>query len=111
MERGIGNLYRGLATTTAKQAATSAVRMVSYTGLRDVAKARGIPQNTAATFLTGAMAGVITVYSTQPLDTVKTGAQSVAGAGTVEAIRSILRDRGVLVREAGVEWGNSLFCV
>ena len=100
-EKGIGNLYRGLATTTMKQAATSAVRMGSYTVLRDASKANNFPQNTLTTFLTGAMAGVITVYSTQPFDTVKTRAQSAAGAGTVEAMLSILRDRGVFGFWAG----------
>jgi solute carrier family 25 citrate transporter 1 len=100
-EKGIGNLYRGLATTTMKQAATSAVRMGSYTVLRDASKANKVPYNTLTTFLTGAMAGVITVYSTQPFDTVKTRAQTAAGAGTVETMLSILRDRGVFGFWAG----------
>lgn len=94
-EKGIGNLYRGLASTTMKQSATSAVRMGSYTIMRDAAKARNLPQNTATTFATGAAAGVITVYATQPFDTVKTRAQSAAGAGTFEAMRGVLRDSGV----------------
>jgi len=75
--------------------------MGSYTVLRDASKANNVPQNTLTTFLTGAMAGVITVYSTQPFDTVKTRAQSAAGAGTVEAMMSILRDRGVFGFWAG----------
>jgi solute carrier family 25 citrate transporter 1 len=100
-EKGIGNLYRGLASTTVKQSATSAVRMGSYTILRDASKANMVPQNTLTTFLTGATAGTITVYATQPFDTVKTRAQSAAGAGTIEAMMSVLKDRGVFGFWAG----------
>ncbi|KAH7411241.1 mitochondrial carrier domain-containing protein [Cadophora sp. MPI-SDFR-AT-0126] len=94
-ERGLGNLYRGLASTTMKQSATSAVRMGSYTIMRDASKRHKVPQNTLTTFLTGAAAGTITVYATQPFDTVKTRAQSSAGAGTLEAMVSVLKDSGI----------------
>jgi len=49
----------------------------------------------------GATAGTITVYATQPFDTVKTRAQSAAGAGTIEAMKSVLRDRGLFGLWAG----------
>lgn len=100
-EKGISNLYRGLASTTMKQSATSAVRMGSYNVLRDLSKAHSIPQSTWITFLNGAVAGVITVYVTQPLDTIKTRAQSTAGAGTTEATMSVLRERGLFGFWAG----------
>jgi len=95
-EKGIGNLYKGLASTTIKQSATSAVRMGSYNFLRELSKSSGVQQTTISTFLTGALAGTITVYATQPFDTIKTRAQSAVGATTVEAFRSVLIDSGVL---------------
>lgn len=42
----------------------------------------------------GALAGVVTVYATQPFDTIKTRAQGVHGAGLVEAIRSVMLEYG-----------------
>jgi solute carrier family 25 citrate transporter 1 len=94
-EQGLSSLYRGLASTTMKQSATSAVRMGSYNYLRELSKTYQIAQNTATTFATGALAGIITVYATQPFDTVKTRAQSAIGASTVKALTSVLRDSGV----------------
>ncbi|KAK8127029.1 uncharacterized protein PG998_002788 [Apiospora kogelbergensis] len=93
--QGIREVYRGLLSTTAKQSATSAVRMGSYNILKEMSKSRDLPQNSLTAFASGAVAGVITVYATQPLDTVKTRAQSARGAGTVEAIRSVISTGGV----------------
>lgn len=42
----------------------------------------------------GALAGVVTVYATQPFDTVKTRAQGVHGIGIVKATRGMMRDHG-----------------
>ena len=78
-----------------KQSATSAVRMGSYNYLRELLKSYNIQQNTATTFATGAVAGIVTVYATQPFDTVKTRAQSAIGATTSEALKSVLTDEGV----------------
>jgi solute carrier family 25 citrate transporter 1 len=78
-----------------KQSATSAVRMGSYNMLREAAKARGVKMNVFTTFGIGAVAGVVTVYATQPFDTIKTRAQGVKGAGIAEASRSVIRDYGI----------------
>lgn len=78
-----------------KQSATSAVRMGTYNMLKEATKARGIKMNVFTTFGIGAVAGVVTVYATQPFDTIKTRAQGVQGAGIVEASRSVIRDYGV----------------
>jgi solute carrier family 25 citrate transporter 1 len=78
-----------------KQSATSAVRMGTYNMLKETAKARGIKQNVFTTFGTGAIAGVVTVYATQPFDTIKTRAQGVEGATITEASRSVIRDYGI----------------
>lgn len=93
-EQGIRGIYRGLLSTTIKQSATSAVRMGSYNVLRTQYKDRlGNPQ-AVGTFAIGAVAGVITVYATQPFDTLKTRAQSAQGEGMLFAARAILRDDG-----------------
>lgn len=52
-------------------------------------------QNPAVTFGMGAIAGVITVYATQPFDTIKTRAQGAKGATTIEAVRDVWRDGGL----------------
>lgn len=69
--------------------------MGSYNFLKGVSQAKNLPQNTATTFGMGAMAGIITVYATQPFDTIKTRTQSARGAGTMEAFQSILQEYGV----------------
>ncbi|KAG7106824.1 Tricarboxylate transport protein like [Verticillium longisporum] len=94
-ERGISEVYRGLASTTLKQSATSAVRMGSYNVIREVSKQYDLQQNSIMTFASGAVAGIITVYATQPFDSVKTKAQSAKGASTSEAFKSIVHERGI----------------
>lgn len=93
--QGVAGLYRGLVSTTMKQSATSAVRMGSYNVLKEFTRRQNISQNSVTTFATGAIAGTITVYATQPFDTIKTRAQSAKGASTGEAFRSVLLDTGV----------------
>lgn len=95
-EQGVAGLYRGLVSTTAKQSATSAVRMGSYNALKTQYASRvgHAPSSTAETFAVGAIAGCITVYATQPFDTVKTRAQSSKGETLLNAIRGIWQDGG-----------------
>ena len=52
-------------------------------------------QSTPITFLNGAVAGIVTTYGTQPVDVVKTRAQSVSGAGIRESVGSIWKEYGV----------------
>jgi solute carrier family 25 citrate transporter 1 len=80
-------------STTLKQSATSGVRMGSYNILKDTFKSDG--KNPFVTFGIGAIAGVITVYATQPFDTIKTRSQSAKGIGMGEAVQQVLRDGGV----------------
>lgn len=92
-ERGISELYRGLISTTLKQSATSGVRMGSYNILKDLVSSDG--RNPAVTFGVGSLAGVITVYTTQPFDTIKTRSQATKGATIAEAFGQVLRDGGI----------------
>ncbi|KAF9880791.1 hypothetical protein CkaCkLH20_01833 [Colletotrichum karsti] len=94
-QHGISEVYRGLISTTLKQSTTSAVRMGSYNVLRELSKRYKLPDNSMVTFGSGAIAGIITVYATQPFDTIKTKAQSARGASLVEAFRMVLSERGV----------------
>ncbi|KAI4109203.1 MAG: hypothetical protein L6R37_000634 [Teloschistes peruensis] len=79
-ERGIRGFFQGFAPTTARQAANSATRFGSYTTIKQFAQgyvAPGEKLGTLSTFGIGGLAGLITVYATQPLDTIKTRMQSI----------------------------------
>lgn len=74
-ERGVRGFFQGFVPTTARQAANSATRFGSYTFLKQFAQgyvAPGEKLGTVSTFGLGGAAGLITVYVTQPLDTIKT---------------------------------------
>ena len=91
-ERGLRGFFQGFVPTTARQSANSATRFGSYTFLKQLAEsytAPGEKLGTAGTFAIGGVAGFITVYVTQPLDTIKTRMQSI---------------------EAKVAYGNSARC-
>lgn len=94
-ENGLRSLYNGYTTTTLKQAGTTATRLGSYNILKQMWEDRGIEQNAAITFVNGATAGTITVYTTQPFDVVKTRAQAVKSVGTIEATTSVMKDFGI----------------
>ncbi|KAJ8609852.1 hypothetical protein MRB53_038891 [Persea americana] len=55
--------------------------------------------------------GIVTTYATQPIDTVKTRAQSAKGAGTVEAFKGVIEDYGVrgLWRGSTMRLGRTVF--
>lgn len=95
-EHGVREVYRGLVSTTIKQSATSAVRMGSYNILKESLPSRFAgSRNPAVTFAMGATAGVVTVYATQPFDTIKTRTQGARGIAISEAVRDVVRDGGV----------------
>ncbi|RPA76089.1 mitochondrial tricarboxylate transporter-like protein [Ascobolus immersus RN42] len=107
-ERGIGGFFQGLVPTTARQAANSATRFGSYTFLRQLAQsytAPGEKLGSVATFGIGAIAGVITVYVTQPLDSVKTRMQSIEAKkeyrNSVHCGVRIVKEEGVRVLWSG----------
>ncbi|KAJ0417220.1 mitochondrial carrier domain-containing protein [Aspergillus carlsbadensis] len=107
-ERGIAGFFQGFVPTTARQAANSATRFSSYTMLKQMAEgyvAPGEKLGTASTFALGGIAGVITVYVTQPLDTVKTRMQSLEASRNYKnsfvCAARIFKDEGLLTFWSG----------
>ena len=107
-ERGIRGLWQGFVPTTARQAANSATRFGSYTALKQFAQgyvAPGEKLGTVSTFAIGGMAGLITVYVTQPLDTIKTRMQSIEARkdykNSFNCAARILKDEGILTFWSG----------
>ncbi|KAL9048409.1 MAG: hypothetical protein Q9162_007740 [Coniocarpon cinnabarinum] len=111
----VQGLYRGWEGTTLKQAGATAARLGSYNIIKDAEKGFGIQQSTPITFLNGAAAGTITVYTTQPFDTLKTRGQSAKGASVVDAFQSIIKTSGVrgfwrgsVMRLSRVVWSGGM---
>ncbi|KAM5430830.1 hypothetical protein McanMca71_003016 [Microsporum canis] len=107
-ERGVRGFFQGFIPTTARQAANSATRFGSYTTLRQFAQgyiAPGEKLGTLSTFAIGGMAGLITVYVTQPLDTVKTRMQSLEARNSykhsLDCVAKILKNEGILTFWSG----------
>ena len=101
-ERGIRGFFQGFVPTTARQAMNSATRFGSYTMLKQAAQSYVAPGEKLpglTTFGLGAVAGVITVYVTQPLDTIKTRMQSIEARkeyrGSIECASKIFRHEGI----------------
>ncbi|KAL3471346.1 mitochondrial carrier domain-containing protein [Aspergillus californicus] len=69
--------------------------MGTYNILKVFTTSQGIAPGVLMTFGMGATAGLITVYATQPFDTIKTRAQGVNGMNIAQAVGSVVRDYGV----------------
>ena len=109
-ERGPAALFQGLVPTTARQAANSATRFGVYTSLRQLAQsyvAPGERLGSISTFGIGAIAGIVTVYVTQPLDSVKTRMQSIEAK---KEYRHSLHCAMRIIREEGVRtlWSGAM---
>lgn len=109
-ERGIRGFFQGFVPTTARQAANSATRFGSYTALKQLAEgytAPGEKLGAAATFAMGGVAGLITVYVTQPLDTIKTRMQSIEARALYG---NSFRCAGLIFKQEGVLtfWSGAL---
>ncbi|KAL8925139.1 MAG: hypothetical protein Q9208_003644 [Pyrenodesmia sp. 3 TL-2023] len=107
-ERGIRGFFQGFVPTTARQAANSATRFGSYTTIKQFAQgyvAPGEKLGTMSTFGIGGLAGLITVYVTQPLDTIKTRMQSIEAKkeyrNSFACATRIFKDEGMLTFWSG----------
>ncbi|KAG0353327.1 citrate transporter [Gamsiella multidivaricata] len=100
---GLGGIYRGVIPVMARQGANSAVRFGVYSSLSDFAKTRVAPGTqlpAAYTFGIGAIAGIITVYTTMPLDVVKTKMQGLNArelySGVFDCCWKVFKSEGIL---------------
>lgn len=100
---GFKGLYKGLVPVAMRQGANSAVRLGSYSHIKGILQdwsetPRDKPLSGPMTFLLGAFAGVITVYSTMPIDTVKTRMQGIGSEykGTIDCFSRIVKEEGIL---------------
>lgn len=107
-ERGLRGFFAGFVPTTARQAANSATRFSSYAFLRQLAQSYAEPGEklgAISTFGIGAVAGLITVYVTQPIDTVKTRMQSMEARelyrNSIACAATIVKSEGVLTLWSG----------
>ncbi|KAL5598308.1 hypothetical protein BROUX41_003633 [Berkeleyomyces rouxiae] len=107
-ERGVAGFFAGFAPTTARQAANSAVRFTAYTSLKQMAEsytAPGEKLGAVGTFAMGGLAGLITVYATQPLDTIKTRMQSIEArsmySNSFRCAAIIFKQEGILTFWSG----------
>ncbi|KAJ2999013.1 hypothetical protein HDV02_003706 [Globomyces sp. JEL0801] len=113
-EEGFSGIYRGVSAVVARQGiivvflikgANSAVRMSSYGLIRQrlseyyPTDSKGTPiVPWYTTFFTGAIAGVITVYTTMPLDVVKTRLQSLDAkqySSFVDCVTKVIKNEGL----------------
>ncbi|KAJ3076750.1 hypothetical protein HDU98_000630 [Podochytrium sp. JEL0797] len=100
-EQGFKGLYQGVTTVVARQGANSAVRLSAYGMMREKVtpryKGKAIPWY--STFGMGAVAGVITVYSTMPLDVLKTKMQATDArqkyTNSADCLVKTFKDEGV----------------
>ncbi|KAG8693498.1 hypothetical protein FRC09_010464 [Ceratobasidium sp. 395] len=81
-EEGIRGIYRGLFPVMMRQGANSAVRFTTYSTLKQFVQSNmrlheGTSLPSSITFGVGAVAGLVTVYTTMPLDVIKTRMQSL----------------------------------
>ncbi|KAF7974420.1 hypothetical protein HWV62_12284 [Athelia sp. TMB] len=77
---GLRGIYRGLFPVMMRQGANSAVRFTTYSTLKQFVQGTARPGQTlpaTITFGIGAVAGLVTVYTTMPLDVIKTRMQSL----------------------------------
>lgn len=107
-ERGLRSFFQGFVTTTLRQSANSATRFGSYTLLKQMAEsytAPGEKLGAVGTFAIGGLAGLVTVFVTQPLDTIKTRMQSIEArqlyGNTLLCATLVFRHEGLLTFWSG----------
>ncbi|KZT54735.1 citrate transporter [Calocera cornea HHB12733] len=79
-EEGIAGIYRGLFPVMMRQGANSAVRFSTYSTMKQFVQGNARPGQALPSWVTfgiGAIAGIVTVYVTMPLDVIKTRMQSL----------------------------------
>ncbi|KAG7890505.1 uncharacterized protein OGAPODRAFT_99703 [Ogataea polymorpha] len=102
---GFKGLYQGVVPVALRQGSNSAVRLGAYNSFKTLLQqASGTkpnePLSSQLTFLLGAFAGVVTVYTTMPIDTVKTRMQGLGSdklyTGTLDCFVKIFKEEGLM---------------
>ncbi|ODV64178.1 Ctp1p [Ascoidea rubescens DSM 1968] len=117
---GLKGIYSGILPVTMRQGANQAVRLGSYNSLKTMAQNfYGLnpaePLSSSLTFGIGALAGIITVYTTMPIDTVKTRMQALGAdklySSTFNCFVKIFKQEGMLTfwRGATPRLGRLIF--
>ena len=101
-EEGISGIYRGVSAVILRQGANSAVRLTSYDLIKEQIVTKYYKHQLLPwymSFLSGSMAGIITVYSTMPLDVLKTRMQSLDAKklykNSFDCFTQIIRQDGI----------------
>lgn len=100
---GFKGLYNGVLPVTVRQGANSAIRIGCYNKIKIMVQdyanyPKDKPLSSGLTFVVGAFAGVVTVYSTMPIDTVKTRMQSLDSkkyTSTLNCFVRVFKDEGL----------------
>ncbi|EGW31636.1 citrate transport protein [Spathaspora passalidarum NRRL Y-27907] len=104
-DMGFKGIYAGVVPVSLRQASNQAVRLGSYNAIKTmIQQAQGQkptdPLNSGATFAVGSFAGIITVYTTMPIDTVKTRMQALGAdklyKSTIDCFVKIFKQEGLL---------------
>lgn len=101
-DKGFSGIYKGVVPVTMRQAANQSVRLGSYNAMKswiqETKPDPNAPLSSVETFAVGAIAGIITVYTTMPLDTVKTRMQSLEAKteyrGTLHCFYRVFKEEG-----------------
>lgn len=102
---GLRGIYAGVVPVLLRQALNQAVRLGSYNSIKTMiqqalGKKPTDPLNLATTFAVGLIAGIVTVYTTMPIDTVKTRMQALGSESrytlTLNCFVRIFKDEGLL---------------
>ncbi|CCH41711.1 Calcium-binding mitochondrial carrier protein [Wickerhamomyces ciferrii] len=101
---GLRGLYAGILPVSLRQASNQAVRLGCYNQIKTFIQSTSNtppnqPLSSGLTFVVGAFSGIVTVYTTMPIDTVKTRMQAL-GAGdkyksTVDCFIQIFKTEGL----------------
>lgn len=102
-DMGFKGLYNGILPVSMRQGANSAVRLGCYNKIKTMVQnyanfPKDKPLSSGLTFVVGAFAGVVTVYSTMPIDTVKTRMQSLDSnryTSTINCFVRVFKDEGL----------------
>lgn len=102
-DEGFTGLYGGVLPVSMRQAANQAVRLGCYNKIKVLVQdytgaPKDKPLTSGLTFIVGAFSGVVTVYATMPIDTVKTRMQSLTASkysSTLNCFTTIYKEEGL----------------